>query len=322
MPKVSVIVPVHNPGKYLEPCLDSLCKQTLEDIEIILIDDGSTDGSRDILKQYESLDHRIQIFFRQTYPNEKFGQKYSADLGRSKATGEYIIIIDHDDKLTNNALEILYNATENGTIDVVQGRNLTFNENNELIWKTPNIFPNNFTITSLSELNHIDLFNHMVGAPVAVWACLIKRTFQTNLELADCVYNDTNIIFKLKITASSFRYISSYIYIQHGHKESVSHNNADINAFQVIDAFHNLEQFLKELGVSNDVWKLYTLYKIRTLIGHSESKFSSEKIYHNFLSAIQKDLSHELYLPDLVQAYFSEDFFISYMYIMNYYKEQ
>lgn len=64
MAKVSIIVPVHNPGKYLKPLLNSLIHQTFTDLEILLIDDGSTDGSRDILKEYEKQDSRIQVFLR------------------------------------------------------------------------------------------------------------------------------------------------------------------------------------------------------------------------------------------------------------------
>ena len=64
MPKVSIIVPVHNPGKYLIPCIESCINQTFQDIEIFLIDDGSTDGSRQIIKDYEARDNRITAICR------------------------------------------------------------------------------------------------------------------------------------------------------------------------------------------------------------------------------------------------------------------
>ena len=127
-PKVSIIIPVHNPGKYFKPLLNSVIRQTLTDIEVFLIDDGSTDGSRDIIKEYAEKDSRIQYIFRDKDPNENFGQKYSADLGRQKAQGEYIMLIDHDDELMLDALEVLYSYTENGTVDVVQGRNISIDE--------------------------------------------------------------------------------------------------------------------------------------------------------------------------------------------------
>ena len=64
MPKVSVIIPVYNEGKYLHKCVDSVLNQTLKDIEIILVDDGSTDNSPDICKDYERKNDRIKVYFK------------------------------------------------------------------------------------------------------------------------------------------------------------------------------------------------------------------------------------------------------------------
>ena len=105
MPKVSVIIPVYNVEDYLRECLDSVINQTLKDIEIICIDDGSTDNSLEILKEYAQRDNRIFIIDR-----ENRGVGKSRNEGIEKANGEFVCFIDPDDLYpTNDILEKLLN---------------------------------------------------------------------------------------------------------------------------------------------------------------------------------------------------------------------
>lgn len=110
MPKISVIIPVYNVEKYLCECLDSVINQTLQDIEIICINDGSKDGSLDILKEYAKNDNRIVIIDKK---NEGVGK--TRNIGINKAGGEFVCFIDPDDIYpTQDILESLYvNAKEN-----------------------------------------------------------------------------------------------------------------------------------------------------------------------------------------------------------------
>ena len=104
MVKVSVIIPVYNVEQYLKECLDSVINQTLKDIEIICINDGSTDGSLKILEKYESLDDRIVVFSQ-----ENSGLSATRNKGMQLSSGEYVYFMDSDDYLELNALEELYN---------------------------------------------------------------------------------------------------------------------------------------------------------------------------------------------------------------------
>ena len=113
MPKVSIIVPVYNVGKYLSKCLDSLINQTLEDIEIICINDGSTDNSLDILKSYSAKDSRIKIIDK---PNE--GLSITRNIGIHSATGKYIGFIDSDDWIDLDFYEKLYSAITSNDVDI------------------------------------------------------------------------------------------------------------------------------------------------------------------------------------------------------------
>lgn len=113
MIKVSVIVPIFNAGQYLEKCLDSIAAQTLKDIEIILIDDGSTDNSAEICKKYLS-DNRVTY-----YHKENEGLAAARDDGMLRANGEYIGFVDADDWLKPEMYEKMYNAAKSNDSDVV-----------------------------------------------------------------------------------------------------------------------------------------------------------------------------------------------------------
>ncbi len=112
--KVSVIIPVYNVEKYLSKCLDSVIDQTLKEIEIIVVNDGSTDCCFDIIKKYQKKDKRI-IYLEQ----ENQGQGSARNKGLKKASGEYITFVDSDDFIELNMLELMYNQAINDESDMV-----------------------------------------------------------------------------------------------------------------------------------------------------------------------------------------------------------
>lgn len=116
MSKVSIIVPVYNVEKYLRKCIDSLINQTLKDIEIICINDGSTDKSLEILKEYKNRDSRI-ILLNQ----ENSGQSVARNRGIEIVKGEYLGFVDPDDWIDLDYYEKLYNAASTNDTDIAVG---------------------------------------------------------------------------------------------------------------------------------------------------------------------------------------------------------
>ena len=114
MNKVSVIIPIYNVEKYLRECLDSVVGQTLQDIEIICIDDGSTDNSARIVAEYMERYDNIKLI-RQ----ENRGPSCARNAGLDIATGEYVYFLDSDDAIDAKAMEILYETASRGQLDVV-----------------------------------------------------------------------------------------------------------------------------------------------------------------------------------------------------------
>ena len=112
---VSVLVPIYNVERYLRECLNSLISQTLEDIEIICIDDGSTDGSLGIVREFQSRDARIKVI---TKPNSGYGN--SMNRGLDAATGKYIGIVESDDFAETTMFEDMVALAEANNADVVK----------------------------------------------------------------------------------------------------------------------------------------------------------------------------------------------------------
>ena len=150
--KISYILPCYNVENYIATCLESLIKQTLNEIEIICINDGSTDDTLSVIKSYQSKDNRIKVV---TYHNQ--GPGYARNLGIDIALGEYINFVDPDDYLDKKTAEISYNKIKKFNTDV-----LSYNAN---VVKIPNTPEKNPTI-NVSALNIDDIF--FFEAPIAL----------------------------------------------------------------------------------------------------------------------------------------------------------
>ncbi|MCD7865026.1 MAG: glycosyltransferase [Clostridiales bacterium] len=113
--KVSVVIPCYNVGKYLKKCIESVLAQTLREIEIIAVDDGSTDNTGKLLDDYKEIDSRFTVIHQK---NGGYGK--AVNHGISKAKGEYIGIVESDDFISEDMYERLYDSSFNGTVDVVK----------------------------------------------------------------------------------------------------------------------------------------------------------------------------------------------------------
>jgi glycosyltransferase involved in cell wall biosynthesis len=114
MPKISIIIPVYNAEKYLQKCLDNLINQTLQDIEILCINDGSKDKSLSVLQEYAKKDERIKVF-----TGENQGPAKARNTGLENAVGKYIMFCDSDDWYEPTMCEEMYNCIEKEKVDIV-----------------------------------------------------------------------------------------------------------------------------------------------------------------------------------------------------------
>ena len=113
-PRVSIIIPVYNVKKYLPECLDSVLNQSYKNLEIILVDDGSTDGSEKIVDEYKKKDQRIVVVHQKNQ-----GQSGARNTGVKKATGDFVSFIDGDDQIKPSFIkELIKSIEQNGSLAV------------------------------------------------------------------------------------------------------------------------------------------------------------------------------------------------------------
>ena len=113
---ISVIIPIYNVDKYLERCVNSIIEQTYENLEIILVDDGSKDKSPQICDSYEKKDRRIKVIHK-----ENSGVSETRNIGIKQSTGKYILFVDADDYLEKDMIMCLYNTLTDNKVDIVRG---------------------------------------------------------------------------------------------------------------------------------------------------------------------------------------------------------
>lgn len=148
MKKVSVIVPIYNAGDYLKECLDALCAQTLQDMEIILVLDCPTDGSENIARSYATRDKRFVILENTT--NLHIGN--SRNRGLAFAQGEYIAFCDHDDVMASDMYYTLYNTAIKKNLDVILSLPAICSQEGTTIWEFPHYVDKDAKTSILEDL--------------------------------------------------------------------------------------------------------------------------------------------------------------------------
>lgn len=180
MAKISVIIPVYNVEQYLKECLESIINQTLKDIEIICVNDGSTDDSLEILNEFIKKDQRIKLI---TQKNK--GLSAARNAGYNIATSEYIYFIDSDDWIELNTLENIYNKIIKTQSDV-----LLFGTNN--VYGDNHIMKNNMRIMNLikkyktKDFCFIDCPD-VIYLPCTAWLKIYKKSF---LDSYNIIFED------------------------------------------------------------------------------------------------------------------------------------
>lgn len=250
MPKVSVIIPVYNVEKYLRECLDSIINQTLKDIEIICVNDGSTDGSFDILNKYAEKDDRIKVIDKE---NEGAGAARNAGL--KIAAGDYVLFFDADDYMAITALEKLYkNITLYGSDISICGSYDFIDEEKEfkeITYAIRNNLLDHKTIFSPREIKKY-VFQFCVGWP---WDKLYRRNMlaKNNLEYSTLRNSeDTEFVLYSLVCADKISILREGLVFHRRHKNSVS-NNRICNPICFYSALMDLLEDLK----SNNLYEIY-----------------------------------------------------------------
>ena len=236
MPKVSVIVPIYNVEKYLEKCINSLLSQTLEDIQIILVNDGSKDNSGNIAKECEKNNKDRVIYVEK----ENGGLSDARNYGLKYATGDFIAFLDSDDYIEKNAYEKMYNKAIEENADYVEC---------DFIWE----FPNKIRVDK--QYPYKNKKEMLSFVRVVAWNKLIKRQLiiDNNLEFPKGLrYEDVEFTYKLIPFINKFAYVDKPFihYVQRGGSIANVQNERTAEIFTVLD---NVIEFYKK----NNIYEKY-----------------------------------------------------------------
>lgn len=177
--KVSVVMPIYNAGDYLTRAIGDILQQTLPELELICVNDGSTDNSLSIIKSFMKKDQRIKLINQQNA-----GTSVARNVGIEAACGQYIIFLDADDFYEKNLLKLLYDAAEKDSLDVAVARFDIYNDNQNK-YSLPMEEPHSgiFVDGSVSSKNEYPDFI-LSSTTGYVWNKLFRTTFVKNMELA------------------------------------------------------------------------------------------------------------------------------------------
>ena len=277
-PRISIIIPIYNVNKYLRECLDSIINQTLKTIEIICINDGSTDNSLEIIKEY-IYDNRIIIINKN---NSGYGD--SMNQGLNIASGEYIGIVESDDFIDINMFENLYKITKKGDIDIIRSNFYLYWEKNKKEALNFKILKNLYN----KIFNPMEFQNIFLVQP-SIWAGIYKKLFLIKhdikfLTTPGASYQDTSFFYKTLYKANKIFCTKKafYYYRQTNSNSSVNNNTLNKVIFAHIE-LNEIEKFIKkDIKLYNKNQRYFNTKKITTLLWNL-NRVDKKKQYNKIL---------------------------------------
>lgn len=247
-PKVSVVVPIYNVEKYLRECLDSLVGQTLKEIEIICVDDGSTDSSKEIIREYMQKDTRVKMIAKEK--NSGYGN--SMNQGFDMASGEYVGILESDDFAEPAMFEKLYETARENALDVVKSSFWFY-------YSTPKQYNEKYEVASKgtekrtfcpawdfdAPMEMVEFFN----MKPSIWSAIYKAEFIRRngirfLETPGASFQDTSFNFKVMALAGRVQTLRE-AFVHYRQDNEGSSINSQSKVFCVCEEYAEIQRFLE-----------------------------------------------------------------------------
>ncbi len=220
-PKISIIVPVYNVEKYLEQCLDSLINQSMEDIEIICINDGSTDNSLELLKKLSLKDDRIKVFTQ-----ENSGLSATRNKGIDLAKGEYILFLDSDDWFELDTCKVVYENAQKFDSDLVIFLLKNYDESDGKYYED-NYYNNSCLDDKFlnTSFNIDDLGEKIFSLSVTAVNKLYKKSLliENNIKFPVGLYFEDNpVYYEVMLLAKNISFVKEHFYLRRRHDSSIT----------------------------------------------------------------------------------------------------
>lgn len=266
MCKVSIIVPVYNVDKYLSECLESLMAQTLKEIEIICVDDGSTDQSFGLLQKFQERDDRIKIIHQKNQ-----GLSAARNVGIRNATGEFIYFCDSDDYIHSTAMETCYLIAKSKSIDVLSFNYISFDDGTKNYTKQLSDLPENCIMTGIEML---DLAIHSKTYTPSVALLFINRSYWNAHKyffIRGIIHEDHSFFVEIFVTAKKVYHLNNFFYfrrIRHGSIMTTKQHLA--SALGMMKTMEHLSYFegTQIPGKAMSVLEKYGVFCFRIFLDH------------------------------------------------------
>lgn len=261
MPQISVLVPVCNVEAYLEQCLDSLISQTFNDMEIICVDDGSTDHSGQILDRYAASDFRIRVIHK-----ENTGYGNSMNVALDYAAGEYIAILESDDYAESDMLQKLYDAAVGRDVEVVKANYYNYFGDKDIYTDRTADYPKQMVVNKHSQPAIFNLAD-------TIWSCLYRRSFLMEHEIRfhetpGASYQDISFALQVWLYAEKAYLIEDAVLHYRRNNPGASMNNP-AKLFCVFDEYEWIEEKFRDVWQNDSVLDYYfTAAKYRDYFNH------------------------------------------------------
>ena len=299
MAKISVVVPVYNVEKFLPKCIESILNQTLQDIEIICINDGSTDSSLEILNNFAQKDKRVIVINKS---NSGYG--HTMNIGLNTATGEYVGIIESDDFAKSNMFEELYKLAKENDADIAKGDWYNYWSKNDFARKN-----NRISFSKAFKLTNAKMDKSLLRLNPSVWSAIYKREFLNHynirfLETPGASYQDLAFTFKVFALASKVILTNkAYLYYRQDNMNSSVKSKTKI--YCVCDEYNEIDRFLEKYP------ELYKEFKVQEEIIRYTGYLSSilrldEALRPEFVSVFSKHFKTEYETGILDKEFFKK----------------
>ena len=256
--KVSIIVSIYNTEDYLRECIESILHQTFSDIELILINDGSTDGSLQIMEKYADLDDRIVIINQ-----ENHGLGYSRNLGIDKSQGEYILFVDSDDYLEKDTVEGLYFDAKSLDLDLLYYSGKIVNDAKDEKYDFFNPYKRH-TEFETQVFSGIDYFiSEYPDVITSSCMVLIKKDFilSSNIRFRSKYFHeDVAYNFKLLVYAQRISICGEELYCRRVRNDSITRSKYTMNHVLGLSyASYDILRLTFETNIMNELCYCYAL---------------------------------------------------------------
>lgn len=295
MDLISVIVPVYNAEKSVERCLKSIIKQSYKNLEIIIINDGSTDKSLNICEKFYAKDSRIRIICQ-----ENGGVSKARNTGISSMSGEYVIMIDSDDYMTECTIEKLYNEILLTNADLALCDFENGSEENYSFTISEKILPE--IINNRQALKRIYVNNHNALQYVAPWGKLYKKELFKDILYPDGkIFEDIYVTHRILQRCKKIVVVPQKMFYYFEGKDSIMHKEFHIGKIDYLEALKQRIFFFKECGYNDLVHIAYDEYlhsliweysRVRDIL---KNKKAMKDIKERFREIYQKGYASQRY---------------------------